>query len=86
MKDASIRDALIERYDVLCFEMEVAGLMNSFPSVIIRGVCDYSDSHKNDKWQGYAAAVAATYAKELLRVVPAYESTRIMDEANPQSQ
>ena len=69
MKDAVIRDALIKKYDVLCFEMESAGLMDSFPCVVIRGVCDYSDTHKNDAWQGYAAATAAAYAKELLGVI-----------------
>lgn len=70
MKDATARDALVKKYDVLCFEMEAAGLMNILPCLIIRGVCDYSDSHKNDRWHGYAAAVAAIYAKELLAVIP----------------
>jgi nucleoside phosphorylase len=51
---------------VLCFEMEAAGLMNTFPCLVIRGICDYSDSHKNKDWQAYAAAVAAAYTKELL--------------------
>ena len=46
--------------------MEAAGLMNTFPCLVILGICDYSDSHKNKEWQAYAAAVAAAYAKELL--------------------
>ncbi|KAJ6101892.1 hypothetical protein N7486_004319 [Penicillium sp. IBT 16267x] len=54
----------------LCFEMEAAGLMLDFPCVIIRGVCDYADSHKNKEWQGYAALAAAAYTKELLGYVP----------------
>ncbi|KAH6988821.1 hypothetical protein BKA56DRAFT_709913, partial [Ilyonectria sp. MPI-CAGE-AT-0026] len=66
MKDASARDRLSEEKDVLCFEMEAAGLMNHFPCLVIRGICDYSDSHKNKEWQGYAAMVAAAYAKDLL--------------------
>ncbi|GKU10651.1 unnamed protein product [Fusarium langsethiae] len=71
MKDATIRDRLARDHDVLCFEMEAAGLMNHFPCLIIRGICDYSDTHKNDQWQGYAAMVAAAYAKELLlQIVP----------------
>src|SRR3989440_3608490 len=45
------------------FEMEAAGLMDSFPCLVIRGICDYADSHENDRWQPYAAAVAAAYAK-----------------------
>jgi nucleoside phosphorylase len=70
MKDASIRDKLAAEKNVLCFEMEAAGLMNSFPCLVIRGVCDYSDSHKNKEWQGYAAMVAAAYAKDLLCKIP----------------
>ncbi|EXM15381.1 hypothetical protein FOTG_16259 [Fusarium oxysporum f. sp. vasinfectum 25433] len=66
MKDASARDRLSEEKEVLCFGMEAAGLMNHFPCLVIRGICDYSDSHKNKEWQGYAAMVAAAYAKDLL--------------------
>ncbi|KAJ9603384.1 hypothetical protein H2200_012162 [Cladophialophora chaetospira] len=65
MKDALARDKLAAK-GVLCFEMEAAGLMNHFPCLVIRGICDYSDSHKNKAWQGYAAMVAAAYAKNLL--------------------
>lgn len=57
--------------NVLCFEMEAAGLMNGFPCIVIRGICDYADSHKNKHWQPYAAATAAAYAKDLLSVIPA---------------
>ena len=46
--------------------MEAAGLMNSYPCLIIHSVCDYADSHKTKEWQGYTSAVAAAYAKELL--------------------
>ena len=70
MKDASVRDKLAAEKDVLCFEMEAAGLMNQFPCLVIRGICDYSDSHKNKEWQGYAAMAAAAYAKDLLCQIP----------------
>jgi hypothetical protein len=50
--------------------MEAAGLMDNFPCLVIRGICDYADSHKNKQWQGYAAATAGAYAKELLSVIP----------------
>jgi nucleoside phosphorylase len=69
MKDAQMRDFLTREEGVLCFEMEAAGLMDQFPCVVIRGICDYSDTHKNDAWQGYAAATAAAYAKELLEAI-----------------
>ncbi|KAL6892083.1 ankyrin repeat protein [Trichoderma evansii] len=70
MKDALVRDRMAAEMDVLCFEMEAAGLMNHFPCLIIRGICDYSDSHKNKEWQGYAAMAAAAYAKDLLYRIP----------------
>ncbi|KAJ5650608.1 uncharacterized protein N7484_004331 [Penicillium longicatenatum] len=66
MKDARERDNLAKEYGILCFEMEAAGIMNILPSFIIRGICDYADSHKNKKWQNYAAATAAAYTKLLL--------------------
>ncbi|KAF5245623.1 hypothetical protein FANTH_7259 [Fusarium anthophilum] len=69
-KDATIRDKLAREQGVLCFEMEAAGLMNHFPCLIIRGICDYSDTHKNDEWQCFAAMTAAAYAKELLQRIP----------------
>lgn len=67
IKDASVRDMISRSVDsAICFEMEAAGLSNSFPCIVIRGICDYADSHKNDDWHPYAAAVAAACAKELL--------------------
>ncbi|KAG9992121.1 purine and uridine phosphorylase, partial [Aureobasidium melanogenum] len=71
MKDAIIRDTIAKEKDVMCFEMEAAGLMNHFPCLVVRGICDYSDSHKSKEWQGYAAMTAAVYTKDLLtRMVP----------------
>ncbi|KAF3318822.1 hypothetical protein TWF173_005234 [Orbilia oligospora] len=69
IKDAVLRDRLNENLggNVLCIEMEAAGLMDDFPCLVIRGVCDYADSEKNDEWQQYAAAIAAAYAKDFLR-------------------
>jgi nucleoside phosphorylase len=68
MRDAKIRDNLGKKYKdkVLCFEMEAAGVMNTIPCLVIRGICDYADSHKNDVWQEYASATAAAYARLLL--------------------
>ncbi|EGU75526.1 hypothetical protein FOXB_13975 [Fusarium oxysporum f. sp. conglutinans Fo5176] len=66
MKDAFKRDELASKANILCFEMEAAGLMDGFRCLVIRGICDYSDSHKNDSWQGYAAMTAAVYAKQIL--------------------
>jgi nucleoside phosphorylase len=66
MKDGRTRERIRRELNVMCFEMEAAGLMGRFPCLVVRGVCDYADSHKNKQWQEYAAATAAVYAKELL--------------------
>lgn len=84
MKDAITRDRISEELGgVMYFEMEAAGLMNNLPCLVIRGICDYADSHKNKKWQPYAAATAAACAKEILSVIPTAEvaTTRTVDEA-----
>jgi nucleoside phosphorylase len=79
VKHGTTRDRLQRELGVLCFEMEAAGLMDNFPCLVIRGICDYADSHKNKRWQPYAAATAAAYAKELLCVIPGNQviSTRM---------
>lgn len=71
MKDGTTRDNVARELDVICFEMEAAGLMDVLPCLPIRGICDYSDSHKSKEWQRYAAATAAAYARELLEELPA---------------
>ncbi|EUC46689.1 hypothetical protein COCMIDRAFT_4233 [Bipolaris oryzae ATCC 44560] len=84
IKNAVERDKIsAELGGVLCFEMEAAGLMNSFPCLVIRGICDYADSHKNKTWQPYAAGIAAAYAKDVLSAIPlaAVAKTRTAEEA-----
>ncbi|KAJ6257988.1 hypothetical protein Dda_6900 [Drechslerella dactyloides] len=71
IKDGYTRDRLGRELGILCFEMEAAGLMDNFPCLVIRGISDYADSHKNDQWREYSAATAAAYAKELLFAIPA---------------
>ncbi|KAL2826481.1 purine and uridine phosphorylase [Aspergillus cavernicola] len=66
MQDGKMRDWLHRETGVICFETEAAGLMDVFPCLVIRGICDYADSHKNKLWQRYAAMRAAACAKELL--------------------
>jgi nucleoside phosphorylase len=76
MNDALARDKFVAEDGVLCFEMEAAGLMNMFPCLVVRGICNYSDSHGTKEWQGYAAMTAAAYAKDLLRqIIPSKMET-----------
>lgn len=72
MRNGTTRERLQKELGVLCFEMEAAGLMNNFPCLVIRGICDYADTHKDKRWQPYAASTAAAYAKELLYSIPGH--------------
>ena len=73
IKDGEFRDKLRKELGIICVEMEAAGLMDDFPCLVIRGICDYADTHKKDHWPRYAAATAAAYAKELLSTIPSTE-------------
>lgn len=70
LKSPVAREALRLEINALCVEMESAGVMNNnrFKCMVVRGISDYCDTHKNDLWQPYAALSAAAYATELLRV------------------
>jgi nucleoside phosphorylase len=67
MKSGQRRDRLAKDFGIVAFEMEGAGVWDHFPSIVVKGVCDYADSHKNKKWQMYAAATAAAGMKAFLK-------------------
>ena len=83
MKDPRKRDTLAQQHGILCFEMEAAGLMDELPTLVIRGICDYCDSHKQKDWQGYAALAAAAYAKLLLTTMTAVPTDSENSKAPP---
>lgn len=68
MKSGEERDIIAKEEGVKAFEMEGAGVWEGFPGrcLVIKAVCDYADSHKNKRWQNYAAASAAACTKALL--------------------
>ncbi|KAK6514614.1 hypothetical protein TWF281_004812 [Arthrobotrys megalospora] len=66
MKSGIDRDMIARQHNVIAFEMEGAGIWDNLPCIIIKGVCDYADCHKNKKWQNFAAATAASAMKALL--------------------
>ena len=74
MRSSTVRDNIARKHDVICFEMEAAGLMDVLPCLPVRGICDYSDSHKSKEWQKYAATTAAAYARELIMELPVIEA------------
>jgi nucleoside phosphorylase len=67
IKSSHHRDCIAEQEDVIAFEMEGAGVWETIPTIVVKGVCDYADSHKSKRWQRYAAATAAACAKAMLK-------------------
>jgi nucleoside phosphorylase len=83
VKNPEDRDRLRRGYgEAMCFEMEAAGIMDEIPCLVVRGICDYADTHKQDGWHNYAAAVAAAYGKAILLKVYSkdVEETKSMEE------
>ncbi|KAL0938104.1 nacht and ankyrin domain protein [Colletotrichum truncatum] len=70
MKSGLDRDRIAEDHDLIAFEMEGAGVWDQIPCIIVKAICDYADSHKNKKWQAFAAATAASAMKALLEDYP----------------
>ncbi|KAF5628954.1 kinesin [Fusarium sp. NRRL 52700] len=66
MKSGEERDKVSKEEGIIAFEMEASGIWENFPCIIIKGICDYADCHKNKIWQDYAAATAAAYMKAVL--------------------
>ncbi|GJD03093.1 pfs domain-containing protein [Colletotrichum higginsianum] len=66
MKSGEHRDNLAKELGVIALEMEGAGVWDQIPCIVVKGVCDYADSHKNKVWQPFAAAAAASVTKALL--------------------
>ena len=75
IRNAQLRDKISRRfYDASCIEMEAAGVMDDKRCLVVRGIADYADSHKNDTWHKYAAATAAAFAREFLYTIQPSES------------
>ncbi|KAF5556344.1 pfs domain-containing protein [Fusarium mexicanum] len=66
MKSGEDRDRIARSEGIIAFEMEGAGAWDTLPCVIVKGICDYYDSHKDKRWQVYAASTAAAYAKAFM--------------------
>jgi len=67
IKDGELRDKIGAKCDgALCVEMEAAGVDANRKCLVIRGISDYADSHKNDLWKLYAAGTAAVFTRALL--------------------
>ncbi|KAL7922148.1 purine and uridine phosphorylase [Trichoderma austrokoningii] len=82
LRNAKQRDSLAKQHGVLCFETEAAGALVDLPCLVIRGISNYCDSHENDIWDGFAAAAAAAYARQLFFHLPIHS---IPETVNSQS-
>ncbi|KAK9852060.1 hypothetical protein MYU51_009075 [Penicillium brevicompactum] len=79
MKSSEDRDRIAAEENVIAFEMEGAGIIHNLPCIVVKGVCDYADSHKDKIWQKYTAATAAACMKSLL------EQWAIIDQSKEES-
>jgi nucleoside phosphorylase len=69
------RDELRDRFKVKAIEMEGSGIADATSYLaagylVIRGISDYCDQTKGDKWQLYAAVAAASYARAFIASIP----------------
>ena len=73
-KNAKERELLKQQFGTLAVEMEASGIADAtweqqVGYLVVRGVCDYCDTHKNDIWHNYAALVAAAYTRALIETL-----------------
>lgn len=66
VKSGENRDEFAKSHNLIAFEMEAAGVWDGLSCLVIKGICDYADSHKNKVWQHFAAATAASVTKAVL--------------------
>jgi nucleoside phosphorylase len=62
------RDRIAAQHGIVGFDMETPRVLGGFPCILVKGVCDYADGHRNNAWQPYAAATAAAAAKACLEL------------------
>ncbi|KAB8074213.1 nucleoside phosphorylase domain-containing protein [Aspergillus leporis] len=86
MKSGLHRDQIAAQKGVIGFEMEGVGVWDNFPTIVIKGVCDYADIRKNDKLHKYASVAAAACTKALLLEWRAMDRTPSPAAANTDQQ
>ncbi|KAG9252911.1 nucleoside phosphorylase domain-containing protein [Emericellopsis atlantica] len=84
MKSGEERDQIAAQHNLIAFEMEGAGAWDEVPCIVVKGLCDYADSHKNKAWQDFAAATAASVAKAILGRYAAHDGDRASNQPNDQ--
>jgi nucleoside phosphorylase len=74
LKDPVFRDFLRDKHKARAVEMEAvgfreAGWSHGASTIVVRGVVDYCDDHKSDKWHIISAVSAAAVTKLLFRTL-----------------
>lgn len=75
VKSHAHREELRTKYKVIAVEMEGSGVadaahLNARQYFVVRGICDYANTKKNDQWHAYAARAAAVFAIMLIENMP----------------
>ncbi|PNP74399.1 hypothetical protein FNYG_12448 [Fusarium nygamai] len=70
LKSGIHRDSFAARHGIIAYEMEGAGMWETIPCIVVKGICDYADTHKKKDWQDYASATAASVAKAIVERYP----------------
>ncbi|KAG8526793.1 uncharacterized protein KY384_008222 [Bacidia gigantensis] len=74
-RHGATRDKFAHKHGILCFETEATAMRDAAQYLVIRGICDYVDSHRSEVWHGFAAVAAAAYTKEVLSFIPTVSKT-----------
>lgn len=69
---------------IMAVEMEASGVADACATLglkftVVRGICDFCDSNKNNEWQSYASLTAAAVAYSIVERLPAAEETIPVD-------
>jgi nucleoside phosphorylase len=75
LKHEEKRDQLAQEHNVKAVEMEGSGIADATWTrgegyIVVRGVVDYCDLNKGDRWHKYAAVAAAAYTRALIESIP----------------
>jgi hypothetical protein len=83
MKFGQDSDNIAEQESIISFEIESAGIWDTFLCIVIKGACDYADSHKTKKWQRYTSATVAACTKAFLEFWEPSATGQAIDQSNP---
>lgn len=69
LKSSWDRNAHVRDENFIAFEMEGLGAWEALPTIVVKSVVDYADSHKSKAWRAYPAARAALCASAMISLL-----------------